>query len=415
MMNSCLIVSTYPPRKCGIATFSKDLRDNLIKHLPEVLIAALNDPFQSYNYSSEVIWKLAQENIDDYIACANWANHEPQMDLLIIQHEYGIFGGQDGEHIIELAVNLTKPFLLVTHTVLPYPSVRQKQILSSLTGLAAGVLCMTERASRLLTSVYDVKPDKIFVVPHGVPNFTKKSRSALKEQYGLQGRSIMTTFGLIGPGKGLEIGIKALAQLVTEHPQLLYIIPGATHPNLLRSEGERYRESIMQMVADLHLDNHVLFDNRYLEDEQLGDYLYMTDIYLSPYPNPDQAVSGTLAFAVGCGRAIVSTPYEYAREILDQGRGLVAGEIRPEALAELVDLVLNNPGLKHDLETKAAQFGSTLTWASVGELYHNIAEEILAREKNYTNLRNYEENPSELPGQGWLSLSVKTSYRKGSD
>ncbi len=380
-MNACLIVSTYPPRKCGIATFSEDLRDNLIKHVPEVLVAAVNDPFQSHKYPSEVVLEIEQENTADYIACATWANHEPNLDMVIIQHEYGIFGGPDGEYIIELATHLTKPFLLVTHTVLPQPSEKQKQILIRLAGLAAGVLCMTERSRRLLTSVYEVMPEKVFVVPHGVPGFIKKSRPALKARYGFQERTIITTFGLIGPGKGLEIGIEALAKVVVEHPQLLYIIAGATHPNLLRSEGERYRDSVRQLVADLHLGQHVLFDNRFLEDDELGDYLYMTDIYLSPYPNLDQAVSGTLAFAVGCGRAIVSTPYEYAREILAQGRGMIAWEPTPEALAELIDLILKNPGLKEELESKAAELGRSLTWASVAELYYAIAEEVLENDQ----------------------------------
>ncbi|KUG02831.1 glycosyltransferase [hydrocarbon metagenome] len=376
-MNTCLIVSTYPPRKCGIATFSEDLRDSLIHHVPEILVAAINEPFQSHNYPSEVAVKLQQENTADYIACATWANREPGLDMVIIQHEYGIFGGPDGEYIVDLATHLTKPYLLVTHTVLPHPSIKQKEILGKLAGLAAGVLCMTERSCRLLAEVYEVTPDKISVVPHGVPNFIKKSRLDLKDKYGLRDRSIITTFGLIGPGKGLELGIKALSRLVEEHPRLLYIIAGATHPVLLRNEGERYRDSVIKLVADLHLDDHVLFDNRFLDDDELGDYLYMTDIYLSPYPNLDQAVSGTLAFAVGCGRAIVSTPYEYAREILAQGRGMIAREPTPEALADHLDLILRNPDLQQELETKAAQLGHTLTWASVAELYRDIADKIL--------------------------------------
>ncbi len=376
-MNTSLIVSTYPPRQCGIATFSKDLRDNLIHLIPEVLVAAINDPFQSHDYPSEVVLQLQQENRQDYISCATWANHQSNLDMLIIQHEYGIFGGLDGQYIVDLAGCLTKPFLLVTHTVLPQPSKKQKEILCRLAGLAAGVLCMTERSRRLLANVYEVKSEKIFIVPHGVPTFIKKSRLDLKDQYGLRDRSIITTFGLIGPGKGLEIGIKALARLVKEHPQLLYIIAGATHPILLRNEGERYRESIIKLVAELHLDDHVLFENRFLDDDELGDYLYMTDIYLSPYPNLDQAVSGTLAFAVGCGRAIVSSPYEYAREILAQGRGMIAPEPTPEALADFLNLVLRNPDLKQELETKTAEFGRTLTWASVAELYNDIGEEIL--------------------------------------
>jgi ABC-2 type transport system ATP-binding protein len=207
--------------------------------------------------------------------------------MIIIQHEYGIFGGPDGEYIMELARSLNKPFLLVTHTVLPRPSVRQHEILSHLAGLAAGVLCMTQRSARLLSQIYQVRAERIYVVPHGVPDLSRKNRELLKKQHSWEKRKIITTFGLIGPGKGLEIGLKALAGLVEKYPQLLYLIVGATHPVLLRNEGERYRESIMQLVRDLKLEEHVVFDNRYLGDEELADYLYLSDIYLSPYPNPD--------------------------------------------------------------------------------------------------------------------------------
>lgn len=389
-MNGCLIVSTYPPRKCGIATFSKDLRDNLVKYTPRVLVAAINDPDNSYMYPAEVVVQLSQERKAAYQACARWVNQNPDIDIVIIQHEYGIFGGQDGDHILNLAKKLTKPYLIVVHTVLPQPSASQKHILTQLTGNAAGIICMTERASGLLETVYNAAPGKTHVIPHGVPAFTPKDRDTLKNKYGLQGRRIITTFGLIGPGKGLELGIKALASVVEDHPDVLYIIAGLTHPSLLRSEGERYRDSIIEMVQKLNLEDHVLFVNRYLDDEELGDYLYMTDIYLSPYPNLDQAVSGTLSFAVGCGRAIVATPYEHAREILAERRGLVAQAPTPEALAQPLAVVLKNPGIQEELEFRAAKLGETLTWSSVAELYHDIAGEVVKLDKahDYGKARN---------------------------
>lgn len=376
-MNAYLIVSTYPPRKCGIANFSKDLRGSLLRYQPRVLLAAMDEPFHNYDYPPEVVWRIQPENKADYTACAHWANLEAGVDMLIIQHEYGIFGGPDGEYIIELAHELNKPFLLVTHTVLPNPSARQHQILSHLAGLAAGVFCMTERAGRLLSQIYEVRTERIYVVPHGVPDLSRKNRELLKEQRGWQNRKIITTFGLIGPGKGLEIGLKALAGVVEKHPQVLYVIAGATHPILLRNEGERYRESIIQLVRDLKLEEHVIFENRYLSDEELGDYLYLTDIYLSPYPNLDQAVSGTLAFAAGTGRAIVSTPYEYARELLEGGRGLLAEKPAADALAGLLDCLLSNPGLQEELERKTAEISGSLSWDSVAALYHKISLEIL--------------------------------------
>ncbi|NLO21468.1 MAG: glycosyltransferase [Syntrophomonadaceae bacterium] len=378
-MNDCLIVSTYPPRKCGIANFSKDLRDHLIPYQPRILMAAMEDPFQTYDYPVEVVWTIQQENKADYTALAHWVNQEIAVDMIIIQHEYGIFGGPDGEYIVALAEQLKKPFLLVTHTVLPHPSQRQQQVLSRLADLASGVICMTERARSLMLDIYAIKPQQTFVVPHGVPDFRPQDRKVLKEQRGWQNRTIITTFGLIGPGKGLEIGLKALAGVVEKHPRVLYVIAGATHPVLLRNEGERYRENIMQQVRDLKLEEHVIFENRYLTNEELGDYLYLTDIYLSPYPNLDQAVSGTLAFATGTGRAIISTPYEYARELLEGGRGLLAERPDADALAGLLDCLLSNPSLQEELERKTAEMGGSLSWDSVAALYHKISLEILER------------------------------------
>jgi glycosyltransferase involved in cell wall biosynthesis len=342
-------------------------------------MAAMEDPFQTYDYPVEVVWTIQQENKADYTALAHWVNQEIAVDMIIIQHEYGIFGGPDGEYIVALAEQLKKPFLLVTHTVLPHPSQRQQQVLSRLADLASGVICMTERARSLMLDIYAIKPQQTFVVPHGVPDFRPQDRKVLKEQRGWQNRTIITTFGLIGPGKGLEIGLKALAGVVEKHPRVLYVIAGATHPVLLRNEGERYRENIMQQVRDLKLEEHVIFENRYLTNEELGDYLYLTDIYLSPYPNLDQAVSGTLAFATGTGRAIISTPYEYARELLEGGRGLLAERPDADALAGLLDCLLSNPSLQEELERKTAEMGGSLSWDSVAALYHKISLEILER------------------------------------
>lgn len=376
-MKACLVVSTYTPRKCGIATFSNDLRDNLLSQGQKVLIAAISEPFSSYVYPPEVAFKIQQERKADYIACAQWANHNPDIEMVIIQHEYGIFGGHDGDYVLELVAHLQKPYLLVTHTVLPQPQENQKKVLMRLAQEADGIICMTVRARKMLFKIYDIPLEKIIVVPHGVPNFPIKDREKLKAQYGLKDRRIITTFGFIGPGKGLEFGLKALAKVVDKHTDVLYLITGNTHPMLLRSEGERYRDSILQLVEELELQDNVLFVNRFLDITEIGDYLYMTDIYLSPYPNMDQAVSGPLSFAVGCGRAIIATPYEYAREILAQGRGLVAREATPEALAEQLELILGDGALQTELEHRVAEFGQSFSWESVAEIYLKIAEEVL--------------------------------------
>ena len=371
-------LGTYPPKQCGIATFSKDLRDNMARTGVGVRIAAVSDTEYTYDYPDEVAYEIRQEIRKDYAKTARQINRSMDAELVIVQHEYGIFGGADGAYVLDFTDSLEKPYMLVPHTILPYPSQSQKEILDHLAAKAAVVICMTKRSARLLEVVYAVPPEKICIVHHGVPVFRVKDREQLKQCYGYTGRQVITTFGLIGPGKGLEIGIRALQDVVARHPDVLYLIAGKTHPMLLKREGERYREMLNGLIADLNLGDHVKFINHYMEHEELGDYLYMTDIYLSPYPNSDQAVSGTLAFAIGCGRAIVSTPYEYALAMLaEEQRGLIAADATPETIAILLDRVLSNPVLKAHLERKTARVGKTIGWPYVAAQYANLATRIV--------------------------------------
>ncbi|NSW83769.1 MAG: glycosyltransferase [Syntrophothermus sp.] len=373
---SLINLGTYPPKQCGIASFSKDLRDNLIAAGEEVKVIAVSDSAYSYVYPPEVVYKIRQERKLDYIDAAKLVNYNPEIKAVLIQHEYGIFGGSDGEYVLKFTFHLRKPYILVTHTVLPRPSATQRSILSRLGQKAAAVVCMTRRSANWLTRVYGIAPEKIAVIHHGVPVFEEKDRGELKKKYGLEGRRVITTFGLIGPGKGLENGLLALARVINRHPDVLYLIAGGTHPMLLKREGDRYRQMLVRMVADLGLENHVKFVNRFLELDELGDYLYMTDLYLSPYPNRDQAVSGTLSYAVGCGRAVVATPYEHALEMLSDGKGLVCKEINPEEIADLMDRVLSDEELRRDMEAKTREFGKTIEWPRIGEQYVRLANQI---------------------------------------
>ncbi len=373
---SLVNLGTYPPKQCGIASFSKDLRDNLVAAGEDVKVIAVSDSAYSYVYPPEVFYKIRQERKADYIEAAKIVNYSPDIRAVIIQHEYGIFGGTDGDYVLKFTFHLRKPFVLVTHTVLPRPSSTQKSILMRLAQKAAAVICMTRRSAGLLTRVYGVAPEKIALIHHGVPVFEEKDRDELKRKYGLQGRKVITTFGLIGPGKGLENGLLALARIVDRHPEALYLIAGGTHPMLLKREGDRYRNMLMRMVVELGLEDHVKFVNRFLDLDELGDYLYMTDLYLSPYPNRDQAVSGTLSYAVGCGRAVVATPYEHALEMLSDGKGLISREVDPEELAELMDRVLSDDRLRSDMEAKTREFGKTIEWPRIAEQYIKVVDEI---------------------------------------
>ncbi len=370
-------LGTYPPKQCGIATFSNDLRNSLICHGHRVQAIEISDEDSIYKYPQEVILEMRQQRLSDYATAVNCINQRPDIDLLIIQHEYGIFGGEDGEYIQAMVKQLHKPFILITHTVLPVPSKRQKQILNDLCQRTAGIVCMTRLSAELLIELYEAPPELITVIAHGVPEFKRYPQSRLKSKYGLSGCPVVSTFGLIGPGKGLELGIQAVAELIPRHPEVRYLILGQTHPMLQKSEGERYRQKLTELVDRLQISDNVIFVNKFLSDKELGEYLYMTDIYLSPYPNMDQAVSGTMAFAMGCGRAIVSTPYAYAREALNEGRGLLSDSADPHQLAELVERILNDRGLQKKLQKKALELGEGWTWPNVGKQYSRFFRQIL--------------------------------------
>lgn len=370
-------LGTYPPKQCGIATFSEDLRKSLMKAGHTVLVAAVSDPEYEYEYGPETIIEISQHQRPDYIRAASQINNNKAIDLVIIQHEYGIYGGLDGSYVLDFCEALCKPFIVVCHTVLPQPDDSHYQILVDLTEQAAAVICMTENSAALLQRVYQVPSAKINLITHGVPDFLPKSSWALKKSYGLQKKNVITTFGLIGPGKGLELGIRAVAEVVKDFPDCTYLILGQTHPMLQKSEGEQYRQMLEQLVFDLGITDHVRFVNRFLSDEELGDYLYLTDIYLSPYPNLDQAVSGTLTFAVGSGRAIVSTPYAHARELLSEGRGLLSSGTDYRELAQLMKSILADPQLKGRLQNNAGRLGYTMSWTQVGRRYSQIVSQIV--------------------------------------
>jgi len=372
-----LNLGTYPPKQCGIATFSNDLRNSLLLHGNPVQVMSVSDGSYDYHYPEEVVFELNQSKKQDYKKAANLINASPHIKLVIIQHEYGIYGGFDGEYLLDLVKHLHKPFLLITHTVLPRPSRRQKQILNTLCNRAAGIVCMTQKSASLLQNLYEAPSDLIKIISHGVPEFRRQDQDDLKSKYNFRGNQLISTFGLIGPGKGLELGIRAIAQLVSDYPSIRYLILGQTHPMLQKYEGEKYRQMLMDLVAELDISKNVVFVNKFLSDEELGEYLYLTDLYLSPYPNKDQAVSGTMAFALGCGRAIVSTSYSYAAEVLSNGRGLLAKEADPTELSVLIKQVLDHPELQRELQQKAYELGESWTWPNIGQQYTCFISKIL--------------------------------------
>lgn len=379
-LRSVAFLSTYPSRECGLATFTQDLVRELDKveffGKPKVIAVSNNN----YDYSDRVIMELWQHDRDSYINTAKAINNS-EIELLVIEHEYGIFGGEAGEYILDLVDNLQIPFVTTLHTVLPEPEHKQKEILKHLGQKSARVITMAKNTIPVLERVYEIEPSKVEVIHHGVPFRITETRENLKKKHGLSGRNVVSTFGLLSPGKGLEYGIEAIGKVAKEHKDIVYLILGQTHPCVKKESGEEYRDKLMEMVDSLGIREHVWFVDKYLSKDEIIKYLQLSDIYMTPYLGKDQAVSGTLAYAVGYGRVIVSTPYSYAKEMLSEGRGLLADFKDADSLARQIQFVLNNPEEKREMERRTLTVGRTMMWGNVANQYTKLFIDTLEKAK----------------------------------
>jgi glycosyltransferase involved in cell wall biosynthesis len=356
-------VSTYPPRRCGIATFTSDL--GAATHPRE--IAALHPEGQTGPYPVEVRHRIRKDERADYFATANALNRS--VDVVSVQHEYGIWGGDDGEYVLDFVRALRVPVVATLHTVLRDPSPHQRSVLSELVDVAQTSVVMSRSASELLIQRYDVDARRLAIIPHGVPNVPLVESAGLKPGLGMDGRDVILSFGLLGPGKGYELAIDALPAVVAEHPDVLYVILGATHPDLIRREGEAYRQSLVEQIRRLDLERHVLFVDRFVGRVELIRWLEAADVFVTPYPNLGQIVSGTLSYAMGAGRAIVSTPYTYAAELLSDGRGVLVPPGSASALAEGLNSVLEDAELRTAIGRRAYAYSRRMIWPAVGTEY----------------------------------------------
>ena len=369
-------LSTYPPRVCGLATFTKDLVMQL-RSMPltnESRVIAVSNG--SMEYDDEVLMELVQNNRDSYVQTAKKLN-QSDIELVVIEHEFGIYGGKYGEYLLDFVNNLEIPFVTTLHTVLPEPEALQRHILNVLGQKGKKIITMAENTVDMLIQSYGINPLKIAVIDHGVPYVPMKSREVLKAEDGLENRFIISTFGLLSPGKGLEYGIEAIAELVKKQKNALYYILGQTHPAIKKKSGEAYRKSLEAMVKTRGLGGNVIFINKYLSKEEIIRYLMLSDVYMTPYLNKDQAVSGTLAYAVGYGRVIVSTPYSYAKEMLSEGRGLLAEFGDSKSIVECIKEVIDNPDEKEEMEQKTLQKGKTMRWENVAAKYQSLFKSCL--------------------------------------
>jgi predicted GH43/DUF377 family glycosyl hydrolase/glycosyltransferase involved in cell wall biosynthesis len=383
-------VSTYPPRRCGIATFTSDLIGAMREADPRVQarVAAIDERNTVRAYGSEVRWRIRQGGPVAYMAAAREIDRS-NADVVCVQHEFGLYGlwkggGFAGEHWIEgtyedhltpFLEELKKPALVTMHTVLPEPSPAIRTAVRNIADAAHGLVVMAETAVDILHDVYGVQVTPT-VIPHGMPHIEPKGRRRLKAKLGLDGRQIVSTFGLVGPGKGLEYVIEAMPAVVAEHPDALYLIAGQTHPELLKQRGEEYRNRLSGMVEELGLDDHVVFVNQYLEQKDIIDYLLASDVYVTPYLDANQITSGTLSYALGAGKAVVATPYLHAKEALANERGLLVGFRDPAGMSDAINSILDDPELKGRLEHNAYTYANEATWPKTGARFVEVLSEL---------------------------------------
>lgn len=366
-----LFVSSYPPRQCGIATFAEDVReayDRLTGMSSDVI--AINDPNGQYDYPQCVVGTIRRDVRDSYIDAARLANASTA-DVVNIQHEYGLFGGERGAYLLDFMRALHRPIVLTLHTILPDPDEITLRVTRDLCRRADSVMVLTETSKSLLITQYGVEPRTVCVVMHGVPDVAPYHGTYFKQRYNLERDTVVSTFGLLSRGKGIESIIEALPAVLERHPNVAYVLWGETHPEVRRVEGERYRASLQERALELGVAGRVRFVDRYMTDDEVVAALLATDVYVSPSLDPHQAVSGTLSYAVACGRAVIATEFQYAKELLADGRGITVPFRDPQALGSAIDAVLSDASLRSALEHAAYAFGRGMTWPKIALGYRN--------------------------------------------
>jgi glycosyltransferase involved in cell wall biosynthesis len=360
----------YPPRLCGIATFTHDLCEAVAAAAPgsDCWAGAVNDRVDAYQYPPRVRFEMDEKDLDSYRRAADFLNFN-NADILCVQHEFGIFGGPAGSHLLALLKEVRMPVVTTLHSVLRDPDPAQRKVMDELAKRSDRLVVMARKGADILRDVYGVPDSKVDTIPHGIPDIPFADPGPCKAQFGVEGRMVLLTFGLLGPGKGIEYVIEALPEIVRRHPNVVYLVLGATHPHIVAREGESYRLSLERLADDRGVKEHVIFYNRYVSLEDLKEFISATDIYLTPYLNEAQITSGTLAYVFGAGKAVVSTPYWHAQELLADGNGTLVPFRNPKAIAEGVCGFLDNPAHLLQVREKAYQIGRTMIWPAVARRY----------------------------------------------
>lgn len=377
-------ISTYPPQKCGIGTFTNNLIKSIAENFgykdlfPNLYVVAISDKEPPYNYPSEVAFVVNQNIQRDYVAAAKFINYN-KVDACILEHEFGIFGGESGVYILSLISRLEVPLIVTFHTVIREPTYIQKIIVQELSERAYKVVVMSQKAVKFLIDVYNINEKKIEVIEHGVPVGKVFHRDVVREKFNFTNKTVLLTFGLLSRNKGIETVIKALPKVIDKHKNLLYIILGNTHPKIVSRYGEEYREFLLRLVKEYGIEEYVYFYKNFLPEELLMEYLYAIDIYITPYLNEAQITSGTLSYAIGAGAAVISTPYWHAQELLADGRGILFDFNNHEQLAKILNNLLDNPEKIEQLRESATKYGNNLKWPKIGAKYIKVAKSAIAK------------------------------------
>lgn len=361
------------PRRCGIATFTTDLQQAIAASGPDMdtCIVAMTDRGRVYDYPSVVRFEVNEDGIEEYEQAADFLN-AGQFEAVSLQHEFGIFGGEAGENILALLSRLTMPVVTTLHTVLSEPTAAQRSVLDRIVDASSKVVVMAEKGRELLRTVYRVPSEKIEIIPHGIPDVAFVEPDQAKAKLGFSGRSVILTFGLLSPNKGIEVMIDAMPSILKSRADAVYVVLGATHPNLVRDQGEAYRESLLARVRELGVEKHVVFLDQFVDLPTLLDFISMCDVYVTPYLNKAQMTSGTLAYSFGLGKAVVATPYWHARELLDDGRGILVPFGDATAIGSEIGELLTNHVRRDAMRKRAYSSSRPMTWEKTAARYLSL-------------------------------------------
>ncbi len=396
-------IGNYLPRQCGIATFTTDLCEAFAEAHPnaDVFAIPINDVEDGYDYPPRVRFEVREQELASYRRAAEFLNIN-NIDTVCLQHEFGIFGGVAGSHIIKLLSDLSMPIVTTLHTVLEKPNAAQRQVMDELTALSDRMVVMSERGRTFLKTIYGVPEERIDLIHHGIPDVPFVDPNYFKDKFGVEGKLVLLTFGLLSPNKGIEYVIEALPKILERFPNLVYIILGATHPHLIRDQGESYRLSLQRLVKSRGVQGSVIFHNRFVTLEELIEFIGCADLYVTPYLEPRQITSGTLAYSAGAGKAVISTPYWYAEDLLADGRGRLVPFRDSAAIAEQVMYLLEHEAERHAMRKRAYEYGRQMVWENVagqyGEVFERARGESFRKPRRRRGIPPLEFTKGELPG-----------------